>query len=113
MLKPTRPMRIGVQGNDLTGLVRLEQEEICLERNATLNPWQVLMLEMCLHRTRAEQVDRVAEKLITHGATASEFLDNIEVLEPELDTLGLRWRADNLMAAAAHIRDELEGAGSR
>ena len=38
------------------------------------------MLEMCLHRTRAEQVDRVAEKLITHGATASEFLDNIEVL---------------------------------
>ena len=78
-------------------------------RERTLNPWQVLMLEMCLHRTRAEQVGRVAEKLITHGATASEFLDNIEVLSPELDTLGLRWRADNLMAAAAHVRDELKG----
>ena len=78
-------------------------------RERTLNPWQVLMLEMCLHRTRAEQVERVAEKLISHGATASEFLDNIEVLSPELDTLGLRWRADNLMAAAAHISDELKG----
>ena len=67
------------------------------------------MLEMCLHRTRAEQVDRVAEKLIAHGATPSEFLVNIEILEPELETLGLRWRVDNLMAAAVHIRDELNG----
>ena len=78
-------------------------------RERELNPWQVLMLEMCLHRTRAEQVERVAEKLITHGATPSEFLMNIETLEPELDTLGLRWRVDNLVAAAAHVRDELKG----
>ena len=78
-------------------------------RDGELNPWQVLMLEMCLHRTRAEQVERVAEKLITHGATPSEFLVNIEILKPELDTLGLRWRVDNLLAAAAHVRDELNG----
>ena len=78
-------------------------------RERELNPWQVLMLEICLHRTRAEQVERVAEKLIMHGATPSEFLDNIEVLQPELDTLGLRWRVDNLMTAAAPIRDELKG----
>ena len=78
-------------------------------RDGELNPWQVLMLEMCLHRTRAEQVERIAEKLITHGATPSEFLVNIEILKPELDTLGLRWRVDNLLAAAAHVRDELNG----
>ena len=78
-------------------------------RERELNPWQILMLEMCLHRTRAEQVKRIAEKLIKHGATPSEFLANIQILEPELDTLGLRWRVDNLMAAAAHIRDELKG----
>ena len=78
-------------------------------RDVELTPWQVLMLEMCLHRTRAEQVERVAEKLITHGATPSEFLDNIEVLQPVLDTLGLRWRVDNLIAAAAHVKDELNG----
>ena len=78
-------------------------------RDGELNPWQVLMLEMCLHRTRAEQVERIAEKLIAHGATPSEFLGNIEILEPELETLGLRWRVDNLMAAAVHVRDELNG----
>ena len=78
-------------------------------RDRELNPWQVLMLEMCLHRTRAEQVERVAEKLITHGATPAEFLANIEILEPELDTLGLRWRVDNMKAAAAHVRYELNG----
>ena len=78
-------------------------------RERELNPWQVLMLEMCLHRTRAEQVERIAEKLIAFGATPTEFLANIEVLEPELDTLGLRWRMDNLVAAATHIRDQLNG----
>ena len=78
-------------------------------RERELNPWQVLMLEMCLHRTRAEQVERVAKNLITHGATPSEFLANIEILQPELDTLGLRWRVDNLRAAAAHVKDELKG----
>ena len=78
-------------------------------RDYELNPWQILMLEMCLHRTRAEQVERVADKLITHGATPSDLLVNIEMLKPELDTLGLRWRIDNLMAAAANVRDGLKG----
>ena len=78
-------------------------------RERELKPWQVLMLEMCLHRTRAEQVDRIADKLITFGATPAEFLANIESLEPELDTLGLWWRVDNLVSAATHIRDELNG----
>ena len=53
--------------------------------------------------------DRIAESLITHGETPSEFLNNIEMLKPDLDTLGLRWRVGNLMAASAHVRDELEG----
>ncbi len=78
-------------------------------RERELNPWQVLMLEMCLHRTRAEQVNRIADKLITFGATPAEFLSNIEALEPELATLGLRWRMDKLVSAATHIRDELNG----
>ena len=78
-------------------------------RERELNPWQVLMLEMCLHRTRAEQVDRIADKLVTLGATPAEFLSNVKVIEPELDTLGLWWRIDNLVSAATHIRDELNG----
>ena len=78
-------------------------------RERELNPWQVLMLEMCLHRTRAEQVERIAGKLISFGSTPAEFLSNIELLKPELDTLGLWWRMDKLMSAATHIRDELNG----
>ena len=76
-------------------------------RDADLNPWQVLMLEMCLHRTRAEQVERVAERLISHGETPGSFLANFELLKPDLETLGLRWRIDNLIAAGTYIRDEL------
>ena len=78
-------------------------------RDGELNSWQVLMLEMCLHRTRADQVERIAKKLLTYGATPSEFLLNMEMLKPELETLGLRWRVENLAAAAAHVRDELDG----
>ena len=78
-------------------------------RDRELRPWQVLMLEMCLHRTRAEQVDEIAEHLISYAETPSRFLSNIKVLEPELDTLGLQWRIDNLSAAATHVRDGLKG----
>ena len=76
-------------------------------RDADLNPWQILVLEMCLHRTRAEQVERIAEKLISYGETPSLFLTNFEFLKPDLETLGLRWRIDNLIAAATYIRGEL------
>ena len=76
-------------------------------RDADLNPWQVLMLEICLHRTRAEQVERIADTLILYGGTPSSFLANLEFLKPYLETLGLWWRIDNLIAAATHVRDEL------
>ena len=78
-------------------------------RDGELNPWQVLMLEMCLRRTQAKQVDRVAEKLISYAKTPSEFLSNFEMLEPELDTLGLRRRVGDLVAAATYITNELNG----
>ena len=94
--------------DDLLAWFRLNRRNFAW-RDRELNPWQVLMLEMCLHRTRAEQVERIAEKLITHGETPSGFLDNLEILRPKLDTLGLRWRVDNLIAAATHVRDELKG----
>ena len=50
-----------------------------------------------------------ADLLLTHGETPSGFPANLEMLEPELDTLGLQWRVDNLIAAATHVRDELQG----
>ena len=74
-------------------------------RRSDLNPWQTLLLEMCLHRTRAEQVAQVADELLRLGRTPDSFLDNLEVLEPSLASLGLHWRSANLGAAAEFIRD--------
>ena len=78
-------------------------------RRPGLSPWQVLLLEMCLHRTKADQVARVAERLLTLGATPDSFLANHKKLEPSIGTLGLNWRASNLAAAAEFVRDRLSG----
>ena len=78
-------------------------------RRSGLNPWQILLIEMCLHRTRAEQVARVANEVLSLGRTPNSFLDNLKTLEPSLASLGLRWRIDNLVSAATFIRDRLDG----
>ena len=67
------------------------------------------MLEMCLRRTKAEQVAKVADTLLTLGKTPDAFLRNSAKLEPALVSLGLNQRSDNLSAAAQFIRDELSG----
>ena len=78
-------------------------------RHPDLNPWQVLLLEMCLHRTKADQVAQVAVDLLGLGGTPDSFLDNSEALEPSLASLGLHWRSANLGLAAEFIRDRLAG----
>ena len=78
-------------------------------RRPDLNPWQVLLLEMCLHRTKAEQVAQVAVELLSLGGTPDAFLDNSEALEPSLASLGLHWRSANLGTAAEFIRDRVDG----
>ena len=78
-------------------------------RRPDLNPWQILLLEMCLHRTKAEQVARVASELLNLGETPDSFLDNSEMLATALTSLGLRWRSVNLVSAAEFVRDRLAG----
>ena len=78
-------------------------------RSSSLNPWQVLLTEMCLHRTKADQVARVADNLLNVGRTPELFLNNAEALEPSLASLGLRWRSANLGQAATFIRDRMDG----
>ena len=67
------------------------------------------MLEMCLHRTKAEQVARIADELLSLGETPASFLSNSKKLAPHLASLGLHWRAANLASAAEFVRDRLEG----
>ncbi len=78
-------------------------------RETNLSPWQFLIVEMCLHRTRADQVARVIRKLTDTGVTPDSFLANARILEPYLSTLGLRWRSANLTSAAEYIRSNLDG----
>ena len=78
-------------------------------RDGAPNSWQVLMLEMCLRRTRADQVARVADNLLRFGETPAAFLDNSAELEPALTSLGLNQRSEDLLAAAQFVRDELAG----
>ena len=78
-------------------------------RRQRLTPWQVLLVEMCLHRTRADQVARVADELLRLGRTPTLFIGNADQLAPSLATLGLRWRLDNLISAARFVRDDLAG----
>ena len=78
-------------------------------RNEPLSPWQILLVEMCLHRTRADQVARVIRKVVDRGETPETFLANTKELEPYLHTLGLNWRSANLTAAAEYVQSKLSG----
>lgn len=78
-------------------------------RRSGLNPWQVLLLEMCLHRTKADQVAHVADELLNLGRTPNEFLNNADALEPLLASLGLHWRSANLGNAAEFIIGSMDG----
>jgi DNA (cytosine-5)-methyltransferase 1 len=78
-------------------------------RQPSLNTWQVLLIEMCLHRTKADQVAEVAQEILELGSTPEQFLTNARTLSPKIATLGLHWRAENLIQAARFIRDNLDG----
>ena len=78
-------------------------------RRPGLNPWQVLLVEMSLQRTKAEQVARIADELLSLGETPASFLSNSKKLAPRLASLGLHWRSANLASAAEFVSDQLAG----
>ena len=78
-------------------------------RDVNLSPWQHLLVEMCLHRTKADQVAQVIREVTTLGETPDSFLANATTLEPYLSTLGLNWRSANLTAASEHVLSKLNG----
>lgn len=78
-------------------------------RHGTNDAWSVFMAEMCLQRTRADQVVGVFEALVriapTPGLMVANRARTLEAMRP----LGLRWRAEKLVEAAAVIADEFDG----
>ena len=102
------PTRVASFRDDLARWFRHSKREFPWRRQS-LNPWQILLLEMCLHRTKADQVARVANELLILGETPDSFIDNSKKLAPVLATLGLHWRSANLVSAAEFVRDRLGG----
>jgi DNA (cytosine-5)-methyltransferase 1 len=69
-------------------------------REAGRDPWHVLMAEMCLHRTRADQVVPVFEALLRIAPTPERMVVNSEAALDAMLSLGLRWRAENIIRVA-------------
>jgi len=73
------------------------------------SPWMVLVAEMCLHRTRADQVVSVYETLLEFASTADAMIKNEALVRESMRSLGLHWRAENLLRVAREIANEHGG----
>jgi DNA (cytosine-5)-methyltransferase 1 len=78
-------------------------------RGADLDPWHVLMAEMCLHRTRADQVAPVFEALLRIAPTPQAMVDHADEALAAMQSLGLRWRAENVVKVAAGLLELFDG----
>ena len=67
------------------------------------------MAEMCLHRTRADQVEPVFRRLQERAPTPRHMVEEPELCLAEMQSLGLRWRAENLIEVARVLEDQFEG----
>ncbi len=73
------------------------------------NAWQILLAEMCLRRTRAEQVASVFPKLIELAATPTDLVAKWPEVSKTLYHLGLKWRGANLLQLAKTLEDKFGG----
>lgn len=71
-----------------------------------VDPWHVLMAEVCLHRTRAEQARPVYEALAELAPTPADMVGNAPKTRAAMRSLGLKWRAENMVRIArALVKD--------
>lgn len=64
------------------------------------DPWTVLLAEVCLHRTRADQVAAVLPSLLALAPTPQALLGNERDARKATASLGLSWRVTNLFHIA-------------
>ncbi len=75
----------------------------------TANPWLILMAEMCLRRTRADQVARIFDDLARLAPSPQALVGARLEVTDLLTSLGLRWRIDNLVDTARILCDVHDG----
>jgi DNA (cytosine-5)-methyltransferase 1 len=76
---------------------------------AGADPWRVLIAEVCLRRTRADQVVPVFRTLSDLAPTPQAMLDNAAAVIEAMRSLGLRWRAKNMLAIAEELVAKYRG----
>jgi len=76
----------------------------------TSDPWQVLIAEVCLRRTKAEQVVPVYQRLIELAPTPRDLIRQRAEVAKAMRSLGLHWRAQNLIAIGEEIERRFGGA---
>ena len=74
-----------------------------------IDPWHVLMAEVCLHRTRADQARPVYEALAELAPTPEDMVINAGKARRKMKSLGLRWRAANMVKIARALVNEHDG----
>jgi A/G-specific adenine glycosylase len=67
------------------------------------------MAEMCLHRTRADQVRPVYEALVELAPTPAAMVEKEQEARVAMRSLGLRWRIDKIIAVARALVDDHDG----
>ncbi len=76
---------------------------------SSTDPWHVLMAEMCLHRTRAEQVAPVFEALVRVAPAPADMVLHEAEVRQTLASLGLTWRVDRMIQTAGVLVKEHHG----
>ena len=74
-----------------------------------VDPWAVLMAEICLRRTRADQVAPVFRALLDLAPTPAAMMGQEDAVISAMRSLGLRWRANNLLDIARALVADFEG----
>jgi DNA (cytosine-5)-methyltransferase 1 len=67
------------------------------------SPWHVLMAEMCLHRTRADQVGSIFGSLVQIAPTPRSMVEHAAEVRSALGRLGVRWRVENMLKVASTL----------
>ena len=73
------------------------------------DPWTTLLAEICLHRTRADQVAGIFPILRDLSSSPNALLENRHAARALLSHLGLNWRIDSLFGLAEELAKEYAG----
>ena len=73
------------------------------------DPWTILLAEVCLHRTKADQVAGIFPGLSKLSDSPDGLLEHRDAAVDLLSHLGLNWRVDRLFEMTEDLSESYEG----